>query len=211
LTRVFFSAVVALLFCFRLFAAEHPAYNSVAVDVPFDGGAMLTYSRYWRLNHFIDAGWIISGGQIDRNFDLKDPSGAVYKTKTKAWVAPMTGPVVTLHANWIGISIGYAAFYADTDITMKNDVVGTLTGNKKAWGSGIYSPLLVLDFYDQRHDLIFGFGLGGYFGTSYPALEASAPGIKIATNESPIDTLTVHARVLWGDGRSKRNEDSGGL
>jgi hypothetical protein len=117
-------------------------------------------------------------------------------------VAPLTGPVLSLHNNWIGISVGYAAFYANTDVTMHNDQLGTLKGKKRAWGTGLYSPLLVLDIYDKKHDLIYGVGLGGYFGTSYPNLEAGNQTVTVRTDESPIDTLTFHVRCLWGDHRS---------
>ncbi len=183
------------------------AYNTFALDIPFDGGAMVTYSRFYRLARYFDAGFVASGGRIDREFDLKDDaSGVTFKTKTKAWVLPLIGPVVSVHNEWIGISLGYAAFWADTDITMQNDLVGTLTGKKKAWGSGIYSPLLVLDVYDRTHDLVFGVGLGGYFGTNYPNLEATAPGVKVSTDASPIDTLTFHVRVLWDDKRKPREQ-----
>ncbi len=200
--------VRAFVFCSVLSMAStdliHAAgYNTLSVDIPFGGGAMVTYSRFWRLTRYVDAGWIIAGGRIDReDDDLKLADGSKVTLNTEAWVAPLTGPVVTLHNNWIGISLGYAAFFADTDITMKHDVLGTLTGTKRAWGSGIYSPLLVLDFYDKTHDLVFGLGLGGYFGTSYPDLVASNSIATVRTDESPIDTLTFHVRCLWGDHRN---------
>lgn len=186
--------------------SKRPAYNTFSVDVPVDGGVMLSVSRNWRLTRFLDAGWVLAGGQIQREFDVNTANAMTFKAETEALVLPLTGPYVTLHYEWIGISLGYAAFLADTDITMKNDATGTLSGNKKGWGTGFYSPLLVLDFYDRKHDLVFGFGLGGYFGTSYPNLTASAPGISVTTDESPIDTLTFHLRLLWSDGRQQRVE-----
>src|SRR5436309_2533787 len=77
-----------------LFADEnthHLSYNTLAVDFPFSGGAMLAYSKFWRLARYFDAGWVVAGGQIERDFDLKNTDGTTVNTTTKAWVLPMTG------------------------------------------------------------------------------------------------------------------------
>lgn len=187
------------------------ATNGISVDIPVDGGAMLSYQRTWLLMRHLDAGFVISGGQILRKFDLDASNGQKYHAKTDALVLPLVGPFVTLHWSWIGLSLGYAAFYAKTDLTVNDTPGGTLRGTTKGWGSGFYSPLLVLDFYDEKHDLIYGFGLGGYFGSNYKDLQASSPTYAVTTNASPIDTLTFHVRCLWADGRWKRgaHEDPG--
>lgn len=184
--------------------ARVPVINSLAVEVPLDGGLMVMGSRTWQLNKYIGVGLVAGGGQINRDFDLETTSGQKWNAETKAIIFPFVGPQVTLMFNWIGISVGYAAYYADTDLTVKSDTLGTLTGNTTGWGSGFYSPLLSLDFYDQKHDLVFGFGLGGFLGGTYPDLEAKSAAGKITTDESPIDTLTFHLKVAWADGRFNR-------
>ena len=191
-------SVLSLLLFPCFVEARATWYNTASVDVPVDGGVMLTYSRFYRVNRFLDIGGVVSGGQIRREFDLKASNGLEYQVETEAMVLPLAGPVVSLHYEWIGISIGYAAFQADTDVTMKNGTVGTLRGTKKAWGTGVYSPILVLDFYNQNRNLIFGVGLGAFYATSFPNLEASNGSTVISTDESPIDTLTFHLRCLWG-------------
>lgn len=161
-------------------------------------------SRMWRVNRVIDIGMVGGGGQINRNFDLKTAAGTTLSAETKALVFPFFGPQVSFNFNWIGLSLGYAAFWAQTDLTVQGGSLGTLTGTTKGWGSGFYSPLLVLDFYDTKHDLVFGFGLGGFLGTSYANLEAQSSTTRLTTDESPIDTLTFHLRLLWADGRAQR-------
>jgi hypothetical protein len=186
-------------------AEDHPwATNGVALDIPVDGGAMLSYQRTWLLFRHVDAGFVVSGGQINRKFDLDASNDQTYHADTKALVLPLVGPFITLHWSWFGISMGYAAFYAKTDLSVRDTPGGTLNGTTKAWGSGFYAPLLVLDFYDQQHDLMYGFGLGGYFGSSYKDMSASSSSYAITTNASPIDTITFHVRCQWADGRWKR-------
>ena len=181
--------------------------NDIAVDIPTDGGLLLMGSRMWRMNRVVDIGFLGGGGQINRNFDLKTTAGDTLNADTKAIVFPFLGPQVSFNFNWIGLSLGYAAFWAKTDLTVQGGSLGTLTGTTKGWGSGFYSPLLVLDFYDTKHDLIFGFGLGGFLGTSYPKLAAHSTTTSLTTDESPIDTLTFHLRLSWTDGRAKRLKD----
>ncbi len=165
---------------------------------------MVSYQHTWLLTRHFDAGFVVSGGEIQRDFDLDAPAGQTYNAHTKALVLPLAGPFITLHGSWIGISFGFAGFWARTDLTVNNTPGGTLTGTTKAWGSGFYSPLLVLNFYDQKRDLIYGFGLGGYFGSSYKHMNASSPTYAITTDASPIDTLTFHVSCTWADGRWTR-------
>ena len=186
---------------------RRPSYNTLALDFPTDGGVMLMGSHMWRVARHLDAGLVFGGGQINHDFDLKSPTGATFNAESKSIVFPFVGPQLSLNFGWIGLSVGYAGFYSKTDLTVKTDAFGTLTGTTKAWGSGVYSPLLVLDFYDSKHDLVFGFGLGGFFGTSFPNLEAQNSQAKISTDESPIDTLTFHVRLLWASDRAKRLEE----
>jgi hypothetical protein len=193
--------LLLMLLCPTLAQAGPWAWNSVSVDVPLDGGAMVSYNRTWDVTKFMDVGFVVSGGQIRRTFDLDGPAGQTYHATTDALVLPLAGPFVTLHASWIGISVGYGAFWAKTDLSVRDVPGGTAMGKTNGWGTGIYSPLLVLDFYDQKRDMIFGFGIGGYFGSSYKTLSASNPSGAITTNASPLDTLTFHLHCRWADGR----------
>jgi hypothetical protein len=183
------------------------ATNGVSLDIPLDGGAMVSYQRTWLLTKYIDAGLVVSGGQIRRRFDLDSDTGRSYNAETTALVLPLAGPFVTLHWSWFGISLGYAGFWAKTDLTVKDTPGGTLNGTTKAWGSGFYAPLLVFDFFDEKHDLMYGFGLGGYFGSHYKDMTASSSTYALTTDASPIDTLTFHVRCLWADGRWKRGSE----
>jgi hypothetical protein len=94
------------------------AYNDLGVDFPVDGGVMLMGSRSWRIARHLDAGFVLGGGEIDRDFDLKNAAGQTFSSETKSFVFPFVGPQVTFNFNWIGLSVGYAAFYAKTDLTV---------------------------------------------------------------------------------------------
>ncbi len=203
---------LTFLSCFLILSALHArnrrgVYNDIAVDIPFDGGVMIMASRMWSLNNFLDVGLVGGGGQINRDFEIETTNGTKLDAHSQATIFPFIGPQLSFNFGWIGLAVGYAAFFADTDLTVDGGSLGTLTGSKKAWGSGFYSPLLVLDFYDKKHDLVFGLGLGGFLGTSYPNIEAQSATAKITTDESPIDTLTFHVRMMWADGRWQRMKE----
>jgi hypothetical protein len=180
------------------------AYNEIGFDFPFDGGGVVTYSRMWKLTRAIHGGFQVSGGVIERNFDFTAPNLPNLSAHTKALMLPYIGPRIGIYFPIIGVSIGYGAFWARTDLEVKGDSIAVMSGRKSGLGTGFYSPFLVLDFYNQRQDIVFGFGLGGFLGTSYPSLQASSPTASVTTNASPIETLSIHFHVLWADGRKAR-------
>lgn len=196
----------ALLVCLVTPAAYPRAGNELALEIPADGGGMLMYSRSWRVARYVYAGFVAGAGQIEREFDLEVPGQPSFEARTKTLVLPMVGPRLTLVFPVIAVSVGYAAFWGRTDLDVKVPGGGSLTGETKGWGSGLYSPLLSIEFYSEKRDMVFGVGLGGFFGTSFPDLSASGGGSRITTDENPIDTLTFHLKMGWGDGRRTRRE-----
>lgn len=168
---------------------------------------MVSASRLWRMGRHVEAGLVMSGGRIDREFDLDIAGNPNARAETQSLVLPFLGPRLALTYNFVGISLAYGVYYAKTAITVRNVTGGDLSGETKGWGTGFYSPLLTLDFYDKKRDLIFGFGLGGFFGASGPDLKASSASTRVSTNASPINTLTFHVRVLWAANRKLRLDE----
>lgn len=190
----------AVSFC----QAARPVMNDVAVDFPFDGGAVLTYTRSWPVVKHLDLGFTIGGGVIEREFDVTDSVHGKVDFETKAIVLPFIGPRASLHFEVIGISVGYGLFYADTDIEARDQAGVSYAGSEKGWGSGFYAPLLVLDFYDRKRDMFFGIGLGGFLGANYNDLEAASGANRVVTDESPIQGLTITLRTRWFGGSAAR-------
>ena len=172
-------------------------YNEMAVDFPVDGGAMLMYSRLWYLSKYVHAGFVAGGGQIENDFKLSVPNTGDLDASTSSTILPYIGPRIGFFFPYVGLSIGYGAFFAKSNLKVNWPDGSHLTGTKSGWGSGFYSPLLVLDFYDSRHNLIWGFGLGGFLGSSFPTMEASNGATRVTTNASPIDSLTFHLQISW--------------
>ena len=183
-----------------------PAYNEAGVDFPLDGGAVLSYARMWKMNRYVHVGAEIGGGRIVRDFEV-DAGGNRFEVETDALVLPFVGPRLGLHFPVVAISLGWSVFRADVDIAARAAGVGTLTGQEKGWGTVLRSPFLVLDFYDKRRRMVFGFGVGGFFGTSFTDLTASSGASRLVTDAHPLDTLTLHLRMLWGDRRSGRTDE----
>lgn len=181
------------------------AYNQMALEVPTDGGGMLMYSRMWVLNKYLEGGFSVGGGVIDRDFDLTAPGSPTLKGHTQTLVLPYIGPRITAIYHVIGISIGYGIFYADSDFKVEWLGEPRLTGRKSGWGSGFYSPLLVIQFLDPRYNVVYGFGLGGFFGTSFPKLKATSSTSVVTTTENPIDTLTLHLSYSWGPNSGRKS------
>jgi hypothetical protein len=156
----------------------------------------------------LDVGLTAGGGVIEREFDLTYNTVGNVNYETKALVLPFIGPRVSLHYEFIGLSLGYGAFYADTDIEAKDSAGTRYTGSEKGWGTGFYAPLLVLDFYNNNRDMYLGLGLGGFLGANYPNLEATNGTTKLVTDESPIDGLTVTFRMRFFDGHGGPSQKS---
>jgi len=186
-----------LLIAVRGEGAQYPAYNTVAVDVPFDGGAFASYSRMWRMGRYVDAGFFAGAGDVENHFQLQRPDGSNVDARTQTVVAPFIGPKLSFNFPFVAISLGYGFFWAKTDLSVDWPGQATLRGTTSGWGQGIYSPLLVLDFLDQKHNVFWGVGIGGLFATRYPDLEASNDNLKISTDQKPLDNLTFHVHLLW--------------
>jgi len=180
--------------------------DEFALEIPGDGGAMLMYSRSWRLNKYLYGGFVAGGGQINREFDLTNPGQPDLEVQTKTLILPMVGPRLTVVFPVIAISVGYAAFWGRTDTDVDLPGVGRLSGTTSGVGTGFYSPIFSVDFYSDKRDMVFGIGLGGFLGTSFPDLEASGGGTTLRTDENPIDTLTLHLKVGWDAGRREKRE-----
>lgn len=196
--RVLLSLVISLGLFMPVSAYEGGAYNELGVDFPIDGGAMLTYARMWQVSRYLHLGAEIGGGQIQREFEVK--SGATeFDVETDTLVLPFIGPRVMLRFPVVALSLGFSFFRAEADIEAKASGFETMRGETKGWGTAFHSPFLVLDFYDKQRKMVFGFGLGGFFGTSFKDLEATSSTGRLVTDENPLDTLTIHFRTLWGD------------
>jgi hypothetical protein len=198
--KILFFSIAILLGGFSAKVGAAPAINEFAVDFPFDGGGFVSYTRSWVLSPYMDVGVSAGGGVINREFDVTYPSVGDVSYETKALVLPFIGPRLGLHYEFIGLSVGYGAFYADTDIEARDKAGNTYAGSEKGWGTGFYAPLLVLDFYNNRRDMYFGVGLGGFLGANYPNLEAARGSTTLVTNESPVDSLTLTFRMRFFDG-----------
>jgi len=182
-------------------SSKRLAFNEIAAEIPFDGGGMLMLSRFWRINRFMKAGFTVGGGVIEREFELDGLGLQDWDAETKALVLPYFGPRITAGLGFIGLSLVYGFYYAKTDIDISRSGTATLTGDKSAWGTGFYSPFIVLDFYSQKYDIFFGLGLGGFLGGHYPDIEATNGTSRIKTDASPIDTLTFSIRTTWTNRR----------
>ncbi|OVE77803.1 hypothetical protein BVX98_01905 [bacterium F11] len=187
----------------NLVFAERHVFNEIAVDYPLDGGGMVMASRLWSLNRFVRVGFVVGGGVIKRDFDFTASNGEKLEAETSSIVLPFIGPRVSFFYKFFGLSLAFGGFHAKTDFDLKGPSLGSASGEKTGWGTGLYSPLLVLDFYDKKHNILFGLGLGGFLGNSYPDLEASNATTRVITDESPLDTITVHFRMAWSAKRGK--------
>src|SRR4051812_12460246 len=114
-------------------AKEKPSpFNSVQLDIPLDGGAVVSYTRLYRLGKNFRMGGVLGAGQVDRDFKVDRPGGGEWDAHTSAIVTPFFGPQLTFGASFVGVSLSYAAFYAKTDLTVKADGEN-LTGTTKGW------------------------------------------------------------------------------
>lgn len=195
------SFVLFILFLNSNSASAAKAINEVAFDFPADGGVMVMVSRFWTFNRYIQAGFTVGGGVIERDIDIDEIPIAGVEAHAKSIVLPYLGPRVNFYFHVVGVSVGYGVFYAKTDLEATLPTSGHVSGETSGWGTAFYSPLLVLDFYHKKYDLVFGFGLGAFFGSSFPDLEASNDNVRLKTNASPIDNITVHVRTRWRAGR----------
>lgn len=192
--------LLALLAPATAFSA--PVINEFAVDIPLDGGGFVSYTRSYVLSPYMDVGVTVGGGVIEREFDLTYAGLGDVDYETEATVVPFIGPRIGLHYQFIGISFGYGVFYADTDITARDQSGTIYKGSEKGWGTGFYAPLLVIDFYNTSKDMYLGLGLGGFLGANYPDLVATNGNTRLVTDESPIDGLTVTFRMKFFEGRA---------
>ncbi len=196
-----FSAAMLVLLS-PIAAIGAPAINEFAVDIPLDGGGFVSYTRSYILSRYMDVGFTVGGGVIEREFDLTYAGLGEVEYETEATVVPFIGPRIGLHYQFIGISLGYGAFYADTDIEARDQGGTVYKGSEKGWGTGFYAPLLVVDFYNTSKDMYLGLGLGGFLGANYPDLIATDGTTRLVTDESPIDGLTVTFRMKFFDARA---------
>lgn len=186
------------------FAVQH--YHELAFDYPIDSGGMVMYSHRWILKPTLDLGFVTGGGVINRDFDIKQANGLPeLKAHTEATVLPYFGPTISLHGTYFGVSLAYGFYYARSKFEVDGFSPG-LSSKKNAWGHGFYSPLLTLDFYSSKYDMIFGFGLGGFFGSGYPTMVADNGAVRVESKGDPIDTLTIHVRTRWFTSKSKREQ-----
>lgn len=194
-------------------SAGLPASNEVAVEIPIEGGAMLMFARDYRIARYLRLGVIAGGGQIHREPKVEMSDGQEVDADITTTIFPFIGPRITLAGPVVGISLGFAAFHARSETEIDWPGQGRLEGTVTAWGTGFHAPFLELEFADPKRDLVYGFGLGGFFSTSFPDLKASgAPG-EVSLNASPINTLTVRGKLVWGFGRvrAERVQDDDGL
>jgi hypothetical protein len=198
------AALAAVLMLAAIPAAALPHSNELAVDIPLEGGAMLMYARDYRIARYVRLGLLLGGGQIDRRPTVRLPDGQQTQARIQTAVFPFIGPRITFASQVVGISIGFAVFHAKADTELDWPGQGRYSGSTTAWGTGFHAPFLELEFADSKRDLVYGFGLGGFFSASFPDLTASgAPG-SVSLNASPIDTLTGRIKVVWGFGRVRQ-------
>ena len=189
-----------------------PASNELAVEIPFEGGGMLMFARDYRVSRYVRVGVIAGGGQIRRRPEISLPDGSEVEVDIETAIFPFIGPRITLANPVVGISLGFAAFRGKTETSLDWPGQGRLEGEVSGWGTGFHAPFLELEFAHSKKDLVFGIGIGGFFSTSFPELEASgAPG-TIRVDTSPINTLTGRLKLVWGFGRVRaapQDEDDG--
>ena len=106
------SAVLANLPSHAEIRSRPKAYNEVAVDFPADGGGTLMLSRMWMIGRYLDAGFVGGVGQIDRKFDIEAWGSSNLSAETKALVLPFFGPRLSANFHFVGVSLGYAFFWA---------------------------------------------------------------------------------------------------
>ena len=202
-------AAVLLVSLFASAAGSAASLNEVAVDVPVDGGVVASFSKQWRLFPHLDAGFMIGGGRVERDFDLDGPGGTL-EARTEALILPMAGPKATVRLSPLPLafSVAFLVYRAETDVEIDGPAgAGTFTGSRSFWGTALYSPLITLDFYDKARDLYFGFGLGGFLGLGNPDLTARRGGSSITTGASPLEGLTVHVRTRWAPRAPRQPEE----
>jgi hypothetical protein len=178
------------------FAERTAVFDSVAVELPFQGGGLVMARRTKVINRFLRIGGVIGGGAINRKFNITSGS-TEFDAETHATILPYIGPQVQLSAGYVGISLSYGVFWARTKFNADAPGVGRLSGRTSGWGTGFYAPLLILDFYDRDRNAVVGVGLGGFLGATYPDLKGTNGSTSLTTDESPIDTLSVHVSVTW--------------
>jgi hypothetical protein len=207
--RLFLAALAAaFLSCGSAFAA-FPAANEVSVDIPFEGGAMLMVARDYRVSRYIRLGVIAGGGQIRRRPEVKLPDGTETELDIQTSIFPFIGPRITFATPVVGLSLGFAAFRAVSDVEIDWPGTGRFAGSTSGWGTGFHAPFLELEFAHPVKDIAVGIGIGGFFSTSFPDLTAEGPGGTLSFNDSPINTLTGRLKFVWGFGRVRaaREED----
>ena len=210
--HVLLAAVLAAIFSGSAWAG-FPASNEVAVEIPLEGGGMLMFARDYRVARYLRLGVIAGGGQIRRTAEVDLPDGQEIDADIASSVFPFIGPRITLAGPVVGLSLGFAAFRAKSETEVEWPGQGRLAGSVSGWGTGFHAPFLELEFADPKKDLVYGFGLGGFFSASYPDLKASGGGHDLRFDASPINTLTVRGKLVWGFGRvrAQRPQDDDGL
>ncbi len=173
------------------------AYNELAFDIPFGGGGLVNYARMWPIARYFHAGVQTAGGVIDRDFTVTGSGFPDLDMKTKTVMFPFIGPRVTAFYHVIGISLSFGYFYGRTTVDATGPGLAPLSGKVSGWGTGFYSPLLVMDFYDEKRGIFVGFGLGGLLGASFPTLKAKNDTLSVESTASPIDALTFTIRTRW--------------
>jgi len=202
--RFALAVIAAMLAAASPASASFPASNELAVDFPLEGGAMLMFARDYRVARYIRLGVIVGGGQINRQPRLRLPDGQESDLRIESFVFPFIGPRITFATPVVGLSLGFAAFHARSELEFDWPTQGRYTGSTSSWGTGVHAPFLELEFADSKRDLVYGFGLGGFFSTTFPDLAASGPGGPVEIDTSPIDTLTGRIKIVWGFGRVRQ-------
>lgn len=203
--KVFFISILLLVPGASSVAA---GFHEFSADVPFDGGGVAFYSRMWRWNRHFDAGWTVGGGVVKR--ELSVVSGADPSLDTldlESTVFPFVGPRLTFRFYVFEITGAILLYHADTDLRASSNS-GEFRGSHRGWGWATHTPFVLLDFYHAPSNMTFGFGLGGLGGISRPHLEATSPSGRIVADESPVQSLTVHARTRWGGRRTAAEDQS---
>jgi len=201
---------IAMTFCLMLFlvspvSAKPFSTYDLSLDFPIDGGVMIMGSKMWWIGKHVRGGFMVGGGTIERDFDL--PGGVEGHTEAK--IFPFFGPRLSFSWEVIGLSMGYGLLHADTEFEAKGGILPTtVRDEEKGWGSALYSPFIVLDFYDKKHDLVFGFGLGGFLGIDEPSFEARSGNNLVSSSPGAFSSLTLHVHTTWATNRKQRRKEN---
>jgi hypothetical protein len=116
-------------------------------------------------------------------------------------------PRISITGMIFSISLAWGLFYAITDyeVSLPSEKCRV---QEKRWGTGLYSPFLSLDFFHRSTGIVFGFGVGGFLGTSTGKMDLVTPTGTYSSTESPLSTLTFHVKMQWWDGWKGRHKES---